>query len=71
MQAIFSDETIIEALQRRSTLRRRQLEMSKFSALAKVCGPTHWTLWTLPCISLPNKREIVRFAKNLKNDMSV
>ncbi|KAI6170506.1 DHHC zinc finger domain containing protein [Aphelenchoides bicaudatus] len=73
LQAIFNDETIIEALQRRSNLRRRQLQASKYALLANVCGPnTHWLLWGLPCISsLKSRTEIVRFARNLKDDSNV
>jgi len=70
LQAIFSDETIIEALQRRGSARRRK-KLGKCQLLSRVCGPNiHWTLWTLPCISLPARRDVVRFAKRL-GDMNV
>jgi len=63
LYAIFRDETMVESVQRRGSIRRRP-EFNKRQLLARVCGPNiHWSLWMLPCISLPAKYDVVRFAK--------
>lgn len=66
MQAIFNDETVIEALQR-GLSRRRRHRRGKCSLLRDVCGPMHWSLWMLPCMSLPARREFIRFAKSSRD----
>ncbi|KAI6203723.1 Palmitoyltransferase [Aphelenchoides besseyi] len=70
LQAIFNDETIIEAIQRRTINRRRQLRHGKWALLRAVCGERHWSLWALPCFSLTHRRDFVHFAKPFK-DLSV
>jgi len=62
LQAIFNDETVIETFQRRGQ-RRRRTGKSRLSLLREVCGPSHWSLWVLPCSVLPLQRDLVRFAK--------
>ncbi|CAD5208826.1 unnamed protein product [Bursaphelenchus xylophilus] len=66
MQAIFNDETVIEALQRGFNRRRRR-RRGKWHLLQDVCGPSHWSLWMLPCVSLPARREFIRFARNVRD----
>ncbi|CAD5206163.1 unnamed protein product [Bursaphelenchus okinawaensis] len=65
IQAIFNDETVIEALQRGFNRRRRK-RRGKCALLRDVCGPRHWSLWMLPCISFPARREFIRFARNMR-----
>uniref|UniRef100_A0A915DX06 Palmitoyltransferase n=1 Tax=Ditylenchus dipsaci TaxID=166011 RepID=A0A915DX06_9BILA len=62
LQAIFNDETIVEAFQRRGGYRKR-MRRGKLALLQDVCGKGHWCLWILPCNSLPSNRDLIRFAK--------
>uniref|UniRef100_A0A914P427 Palmitoyltransferase n=2 Tax=Panagrolaimus TaxID=55784 RepID=A0A914P427_9BILA len=65
LQAIFNEETIVEAVMRRNTRRRRAPKRPKRELLGEVCGPGHWTLWMLPCNSLPGERDILRMPKDV------
>jgi hypothetical protein len=60
LQAIFNEETIVEAVMRRHSRRRRVTRRPKRELLREVCGPGHWILWMLPCNSLPGERDILR-----------
>ncbi|KAI1728700.1 DHHC palmitoyltransferase domain-containing protein [Ditylenchus destructor] len=63
LQAIFNDETIVEAFQRRGGYRKR-IARGKIALMQDVCGKGHWCFWLLPFSnSLPNNRDLVRFAK--------
>lgn len=66
LQAIFNDETVVEAFQRRGFAYRRRRRRSKLFLLRQVCGPYHWSLWALPCKSIPSKRDFIHFAKDLR-----
>jgi len=70
LQAIFNDETVVEAFQRRGAQRRRARH-SKWKLLRDVCGPGHWSLWILPCSALPAERDLVRFARDANARMEV
>lgn len=64
LQAIFNDETIVEAFQRRGGYRKR-IARGKLALMQDVCGKGHWCFWLLPfaCNSIPNNRDLVHFAK--------
>ena len=60
LQAIFNEETIVEAFMRRGSRRRRTPRRPKHELLREVCGSSHWFLWLFPCNSLPGERDILR-----------
>jgi len=70
LQAIFNDETVVEAFQRRGA-RRQRVERSKWRLLSDVCGPGHWMFWILPCSSLPSRRDFVHFAREGRRRLEV
>jgi hypothetical protein len=76
LYAIFREETMIESVQKRNSILRRnsarqRSELSKCELLGDVCGQNiHWTLWMLPCFSLPTRHDVVRFSKR-SEDLNV
>lgn len=50
MEAIFSDETLVEQVKKQGPYRPRK---PKMALLAEVCGRGHPLTWILPCYSLP------------------
>jgi len=56
IQAILSDETAVEHVQRRGT---RKPTKSKLELMREVCGPGPIWFWLLPCHGVPSKRDLV------------
>lgn len=81
LQAIFNEETVVESVVRRGAGRiRRRPAKSKYELLREVCGPSrrfpglltlilsgHWSVWILPCTSLPYERDFIKFPLDLRN----
>jgi len=61
-QAIFSDETAVEAVQRRGSYRKARTR-SRRALLKDVCGSGPMYMWLLPCTSLPSKRDVIDFPR--------
>lgn len=52
LQAILTDETAIEQLQKQGPFRPHK---PKLALLSEICGRSHPILWLLPCTSVPKK----------------
>ncbi|MFH4973526.1 hypothetical protein AB6A40_000235 [Gnathostoma spinigerum] len=62
LQAIFNDETAVEAVQRRG-LNYKYRRRSKMSMMKEVCGSDSLISWFLPCSTLPVTKEVVEFPR--------
>lgn len=69
LQAIFNDETAIEAVQRGSSRLKKVVKRSKKNLLGEVCGTDSIVMWFLPCSSMRFEREVVQFAHNSQFDV--
>uniref|UniRef100_A0AC34RFU5 Palmitoyltransferase n=1 Tax=Panagrolaimus sp. JU765 TaxID=591449 RepID=A0AC34RFU5_9BILA len=67
LQAIFNEETMVEAVTRRGYRRKRiRRTRSKHDLLKDVCGHSHWSLWMLPCTTLNAERDILTIPRDMK-----
>uniref|UniRef100_A0A9J2P740 Palmitoyltransferase n=1 Tax=Ascaris lumbricoides TaxID=6252 RepID=A0A9J2P740_ASCLU len=62
LQAIFNDETAVEAVQRGNNRLEKVGRRSKRALLREVCGTDSVVMWFVPCSSLPSERDVVQFA---------
>lgn len=58
LQAIWNDETAVEAVQRRG-VRVPRRQKSSWNALSQVCGYGGLLTWLLPCSNVPHSAEVV------------
>lgn len=64
LQAIFNDETAVEAVQRRGRREyKRSRRKTKFMMLREVCGYGGLISWFLPCSGIPFERDVVSFPR--------
>ncbi|VDK68820.1 unnamed protein product [Litomosoides sigmodontis] len=62
VQAVLSDETAVEAAQRKGFHNRVALSRSKITLIREVCGNGPMILWFLPCSTFPSESDVAQLS---------